>query len=522
MASDDIHSPDFLADLERERSYVESRSGSGSVNRLKLDRGQRALVRYLPFRFNAKGIWFLRVGWHWVNQVPYVCAKESSPEAGGGHERCEICDLVDDFAKSANDRVSDKARKMQLMPQWLVYSLLYERDDGQGDRNIITKASKIHEPWENWFYRSDFMTLLSIYERYLKRTPKSGLSILDPFDGCDVWMEKTRKGLAFDREDSQPLGKTKEDTEAILEKAFDALKKRKEYRPLTGDKLDDLLVKIEDVLRGGGRRRDDDDDRRGGRDDDRRSSRDDDRRSSRDDDRRSSRDDDRRSSRDDDRRSSRDDDRSSRSSRSHDLNEDDDRRSSSRDDDRRSSRDDDRRSSRDDDRRSSNDDRRSSSRDSDRRSSSREEEPRSRSSREEEPRSRSSDRDDQRSRNDEPRASNRDEVDGGDTSIPDGEEEGAEVTTVRRAGDLPPPPARGEVSSARRSGQDDEDDNLPPDDRDRLAADKPRPDEIIDARSDAKATPAASKASDAPPPVRSGSLGADIRNSLRGFNSQGR
>jgi hypothetical protein len=497
----------------------------------------------VPYRFNEKGIWFQRVGWHWVNNVPYVCAKESAPEIGGGKERCEICELVDDLAKSVNDRVSEKARRMQLMPQWLVFALIYERDDGQGDRNIITRPNKLHEPWEIWLYRNDFTTLLGMYERYLKRTPKTKLSILDPNDGCDMWIEKTKKGFVFDREDSQPIGKTPEDTEAILAKTYAAIEKRNPHRPLTGEKLEDLLIKIEDTCKGGSsarRRGDDDEDRRPARDDDRRSSssrgRDDDRRSSsrdegrssrgrddlnddadrssrgRDDDRRSSsRDEGRSSSRDDDRRSSsRDEGRSSRdegrSSRS------DEGRSSSRDEGRSSSRDEGRSSRSDEGRSSSRDEGRSSrdegrsSRDDDRRSSSRDE---GRSAPRDEERRRDPDR--RTDDGDDRRRSTRDSDDHGDTVIPD--EEGAEITTARRSSDLPPPPARGTTDAAPSRRQDD-DDELPPDDKDRVAPVSPKDGEIVETRD--------AKAGDAPPPVRSGSLGADIRNGLKNFSGGGR
>ena len=499
--SNDNYDPEFLAELDRESEFINSSGRKNFAKRFNLkETGESALIRLVPYMFDEKRKWFARVARHWLNGRPYVCTRDSAIGHGGREDGvCEICTTVDDLNKSRDKKVSDAAYRMSAVTQWLVYVMVYETFDSRGRSTYKARGDDILMPQEFWLYKEAFADVMTAFKNYMRRHENLPLSILDPEHGCDLLVTKAKRGMRFEREDSQPIGK---DPQVMIDKVLKNINYKPDL-PLEGNDLDDLLMKIEDICTGRGASS------RGGRDDDRRGSRsridededapsrgDDRRAPARDDDRRSSRDDrapvdDRRApARDDDRRAPARDDRSasddrrapSRDERAPARSSTDDRRAPARDDDRRSSRDDrddDRRApARDDDRKAPpvDDDRRAPARDDDRRAPARDDRAPADDRR--------SSRDDRAPVDD--RRSSRPSVDE-DEDLPRGSravDDEAPPPLVRGADrrNPPPPPAAG-----RGRPPEEEDDQLPDGDKEKVPASEPVPGEIIPTSS---ATPA--------------------------------
>lgn len=491
----DNYDPEYLSELDREAEFINSSGSKRYATRFQLkEPGESALIRFIPYRFDSRGRWFARVARHWINNRPYICTKETD-EAHGGNQRCEICDLLAEFNKSKNREVSYAAYRMMAVPQWATQLIVFETYDRRG------RATKNPDPYlaqEFWLYKEPFSDILTMFKNNLRKKPNQHLSILDPEFGCDVLVTKAKRGYRFEREDSAPISKTPHET---LERILKGINFEVE-NALSGEDLDNLLVKIEDICDGRSVR----DDRRGesrNRDldlDEEEDSRESSRRDS--DRRESSRDSDRRSSYREESRSSRRDDSPARG-RAESSRDIDDRRSSRSSDLDERGRDRDlgsRRSERDslDDRRETRDDRRRlSSRDEDldepreeRRSSRRDDPVDDRA----EPRSRREDPPEPVSRNRrdsvDGRVSSRfsrddDDVDIDGPSSDESDDERDAPPPISRGRSLPPPPAAGRgtppppASRAAQEPKDDDDVDLPDGDKDSAPPEEPKPGEII-------------------------------------------
>ena len=496
MSNDNNYDPEFLAELDRESEFINSSGRKSFTKRFNLkETGESALIRLVPYMFDEKRKWFARVARHWLNGRPYVCTRDSAIGHGGREDQvCEICATVDDLNKSRDKKVSDAAYRMSAVTQWLVYVMVYETFDSRGRSTYKARGDDILQPQEFWLYKEAFADVMTAFKNYMRRHENLPLSILDPEHGCDLLVTKAKRGMRFEREDSQPIGK---DPQVMIEKVLKNINYKPDL-PLEGADLDDLLLKIEDVCSGrgstsrsddrrGSRSRIDEDEDAPSRDDRRSSSRDDRRAPARDDDRRpAARDDDRRAPVDDRRAPARDDDRRP-------APRDDDRRAPARDDDRRaparSTSDDRRAPARDDDRRAPVDDRRAPDRDDDRRAPARDDDRR--------PAARDDDRrapvDDRRSSRDDDRApdtdrrSSRPAVDE-DEEIPRGSravDDEAPPPLVRGADRRTPPPPPAAGRGARPV--DEEEDPLPDGDKEKAPATEPVPGEIIQTSSAAPA-----------------------------------
>lgn len=506
--------PDFLASLEEEQDFVQSQSKNRS-QRIKVPKDADWLCRFIPAQLGPKGTPWARIAFHWINKRPYLCSRQTGRDFGGNPEgRCDICEVADDLNNSRNKKVSYFGYKAMAVPQWLMYALVFEKDEEP------VRGDAKWDPWEFWMHKPVWSDFHSIYKKGLSKSP---LSVLDWETGRDIWVRNSSRGYKLDREDSAPIcNPNPEDPEKLKRIVKKILSKVNFKAPELPDDetVEEMVLKLQeqasrlskDTGRDDRGRYQDEDDRppRGRRSDD-----EDDRRSSRrsDDDepprgRRSDPDDDRRSSRndeDDNRRSRRnDDDDRGRSTR----NDEDDRRRSSRGDDE-----DDRRS-----RRSDEDDRgrtRRSHDEDDRRSSRNEEDepPRSRRRSDEDEPSRRSSRQEQEREHEE------DEGRGAEDSHEDSHDEGesdpdpGEQASKERA--LPPSRSKTEVPASRRGGYAEstveEDDNAPEERRDPAPPSRPVMDENDEAPTDVAPPKSAPKASGLSSRLQAGIAGANRR-----------
>lgn len=539
--------PDYLAELEKESEFLNQKSRRGNDRIVLKDVGESILFRIVPYVFDEKGRWYARIARHWIGNKPYLCTKDTDIAHGGDVDgRCDICDLVDKFNRDRNQTISRIAYKMTAVPQYLTFAVPIEHVSANGQSTVF-KGSDLKKAKELWLYKEAFQDIFTMFKTYMRRTDAK-LSIIDPIKGCDIWMTKSRRGVRFDRAEPLPLAPSKADPDEFLEAVLKSITWKADS-PVTGDDLDDLLLKIEDICldrRSSGR---DDDRRGGGRDDDRRGGgsgrrdfdEEDRRGGGRDDDRRGGRSDDRGGRGDD--RATRSDDRGSRS---------DDRRTESRSDDRGDDRRSDERTRSDSPRARSDDrgdDRRTDSRRDDRSDDRRGTSTGGGDDRRSDDRggrteSRSESRSDDRGRSDDRRSSSRSEdrhhdleaddrrgggrdVDEEEDHRPRGVREDDEPSSSRREDDEPPamsgrvtgssrqispPPAAvtGAPRSTGREEKDDDDDGLPEDDKDKAPATPPAEGEVAAAPAKTDAKPA-----DTPARQASSSLTSSIRDRVR-------
>jgi hypothetical protein len=250
---------DILAALDGEREFAGTEARF--TKRLQLEKGDTVLARFLPVKMGARGTWFLRVGRHWVSRRPYFCKRVSSPDAGGDpNDECPLCRACEEHIHSRDDEVANAALQARATPQWVAYVIVRERGQRGREPQPVPKSDRL-VPYEIWLTREAWLELSAIY---IRSTQKGQLpmGILDPERGCDIWVTKDKRGvLHFDKIDPAPID-TK-DAQRTLDRVL-AKVKVQEFRPLAGDKLSEVLEKLEDAIQGGGRRQphDEDDHRR--------------------------------------------------------------------------------------------------------------------------------------------------------------------------------------------------------------------------------------------------------------------
>lgn len=250
--------------LDEEREYANSQARYS--NRLQLDRGDTALVRFLPVQMGSRKQWFLRVGRHWVNKRPYFCKRTSSPDIGGDPDyACPLCEMCEEHMASKDEDVANEAFRASANPQWVVYCIVWERGDRGREPSPVPKSER-YIPYETWLTRDAFLEVSAMMKRSRNNDPQpfpgGSFGILDPKTGCDIWVTKDKRGVMhFDKMDPAPIDD--KDSVGLMAKILSKVKLQ-EYRVLSGEKMDDALDKLEDTIQGRRPRRGEDD-RRGGR-----------------------------------------------------------------------------------------------------------------------------------------------------------------------------------------------------------------------------------------------------------------
>ena len=97
--------PKILKRMQGEDSFLQSQT-RGS-RRVKLNRGQNWIVRFLPAQMGPDGLWFARIAKHWMNKLPIVCPRNTAEDFGGDPDcECPVCTLADELNDSADEIIS--------------------------------------------------------------------------------------------------------------------------------------------------------------------------------------------------------------------------------------------------------------------------------------------------------------------------------------------------------------------------------------------------------------------------------
>ena len=265
MRHDDAIDPQNM-DLDTEVHYLQSTTRN--TRRVKLQRGESVMLRFLPAQLGPKRLWYARIGRHWYNRKPIYCPVHTSPDYGGDPDGyCPVCDAVDRLEQNESKEIQDEAFKVRGTANWLTYCLVFKRAAaGVGAKAIAVSPNELLHPWQFDHYRSTFEELMAFYRNGVRADNR--LSILDLRRGSDFWVNKTTKGTRLDKHDIVPIfDDLEEDAESdprivkILEECRTpriAMPSEKELTRFAEQMEEGILTGNRQS--GGSRRGDDDDD----------------------------------------------------------------------------------------------------------------------------------------------------------------------------------------------------------------------------------------------------------------------
>jgi len=173
--------PDKLAELDEEAAYA--RKGNRPT-RLKIERGEGSIVRFLPVQMGTTHNWFGRVGRHWYNKKPIGCPRTTSPSMGGSLEAtCPVCELAERLIPAEDEVLAKQGNLLAAWPKYLTYVLELERIDKSGDSEPV-KARERYTPQALWLSKIAFIELERLVKKSLVTSPEGGL--IDPVMGNDI------------------------------------------------------------------------------------------------------------------------------------------------------------------------------------------------------------------------------------------------------------------------------------------------------------------------------------------------
>jgi hypothetical protein len=247
------YDPDIMADLDNEREYAASRDNS--PRRLKLGKGERALVRILPVNLMAdqaeRRQWYARVGFHWYDKRFVICPRTTQPIFGGNPDaRCPVCDVADKYVNDKDETVRKKASMASTFPNWLVYVLVWEFYKKGDDQPTYLSKTDQFVPHSFWLKRPSWLDVSDAFKRSLRRVPDFG--ILNPLEGYDIMLRKDMRGNLTIQREEDPTSisksiKTFEDGMAYVDEIFSKVRCER-LNPSSDKELLDFSRKLKDSL----------------------------------------------------------------------------------------------------------------------------------------------------------------------------------------------------------------------------------------------------------------------------------
>ena len=243
--------PKILRRMQHEDAWMQSQT-KGS-RRVKLDRGQNWIVRFLPARMGPDGLWFARIAKHWVNKLPIVCPHNTAEDFGGDPEfACPVCQLADELNDSADEVISKFGFKAKANPQFLTYCVVWEKN------GVQQPMSEVLVPYEFNHYKSTWEELKGFY---MAGGRKSGDSVLDYKSGNDFSVNKGGKGMRLDKLDASPIFDLDDPKWAEHIKRLEGAMKTPKVVIPTNEQINVFLKKMQEAADRGGYPAGDDDDR---------------------------------------------------------------------------------------------------------------------------------------------------------------------------------------------------------------------------------------------------------------------
>ena len=237
--------PKILKAIQGEDAF--SNTQQRGNRRVKLQKGQNWIVRFLPAAMGPEGLWFARIAKHWVNKLPITCPRLTAAAYGGDPEaHCPVCDLSDELNDSAEKEISKVGYDAKASVQYMTWCAVFEKD------GVAQSLTEILNPYEFWHYHSTWDELKGFY---VGGGRKCVNSVLDYENGNDFSVSKFAppKGMRLDKLDSSPIFDLADKRfDEYIKKLEAAMKTPKVVMP-TATELNTFTLKLQAVAdRAGG------------------------------------------------------------------------------------------------------------------------------------------------------------------------------------------------------------------------------------------------------------------------------
>src|ERR1051326_7592174 len=134
-----------MKDLESERKLA---SQGGKVRRVKIEKGESWLLRFIPFPMGKDKTFYARIAHHWLHKKPILCIRNTGRAFGGDPDfNCPVCEVAERlYEESPSDAVRDFAYRAQGHPRWKTWCVVSEIDDGR--RREAIDGDELYMPYE--------------------------------------------------------------------------------------------------------------------------------------------------------------------------------------------------------------------------------------------------------------------------------------------------------------------------------------------------------------------------------------
>ncbi len=227
--------PAVLAAMKEEMAFISNQQRS--ARRIKLEKGQNALVRFLPARFGPNALWYARIARHWLNKVPIVCPRLTGKDFGGelGAD-CPVCALAEELNDDRDKDTSDFGWRLKANPTYLTYCVLFEKD------GVTKPLEEILVPYEFTLAKATWLELHAFFVAGGRTSPDS---VLDYRSGTDFTANRTHQGIRLFPGSQGPIFELDHNFDTNISKLEKALKSPKVQIP-TRDQLEAFVAKVWD------------------------------------------------------------------------------------------------------------------------------------------------------------------------------------------------------------------------------------------------------------------------------------
>jgi len=234
--------PKILRRMQGEDAFLQSQT-RGS-RRVKLQRGQNWIVRFLPAQLGPENLFFARIARHWLGKLPIVCPRNTAEDFDGDPDcECLVCQVAESLNESPDENISKFGYKARANPQFLTYCLVWEKD------GVVQPMTEVLNPYEFWHYRSTWEELKGFYVSGGRKCPAS---VLDYEQGNDFSVNKTVKGMRLDKLDSSPIFEANEPKYAEWIKKLEAGCKTPKVIIPTHEQMQNFAAKVQEAADRGG------------------------------------------------------------------------------------------------------------------------------------------------------------------------------------------------------------------------------------------------------------------------------
>lgn len=213
--------------LEAERKIA---TQSNKAARVKIERGDQWLVRFLPFPQGSNRQPFAPIAQHWIGTGPgarvFNCVRHTPKWFGGNPDAaCAVCDIAEQmYNEATDDDERDLFYQVQHRMSFRSYCLVLAKQNDRGVQEDMDE-DEILTPYEFLISKSAFANLETKINRSKTRPGSSPLGLLDIKTGCDLWAMRDKKNsLSFDLGESGPIFPLDDQFEVKLQRVWKQLK----------------------------------------------------------------------------------------------------------------------------------------------------------------------------------------------------------------------------------------------------------------------------------------------------------